>query len=385
LEVLELSRRSSVRRLADVQAGIILMFLLFHGEGFSTRTRCLFVSNIAMARDLCLHKLDAPTTHTIGSDLVGFSHKRDNLQAEIKLLCPYRRSPDTPSHERSILETEIKRRVWWHIVATDWLMSMGGSPLDGTYYIQARHMRVNVPLHCEDADLEQGNEPVERPWSEPTITSYYIHRIRLAQLSRTIADTMPLTNYELNMVDYDDVIALDRKFEAYFESLPPFFKLVKQHIGESEPVMHQRPYLAVQRYALNMIALTRRCKLHQPFLIRHSAHHRYDYSRQVSLQSARLVIQMRDLLSIDECGPFVAISGRHTGVVYHIFMATIVLVMDLCFNKAVDGEEDVARKREVATACKMLADSKSRSVMASKYSYSIYPCFTVPEANTKDR
>ncbi|OCT47378.1 putative Zn(II)2Cys6 transcription factor [Cladophialophora carrionii] len=361
LEVLEFSRRMVARRLADIQASIILGFLLFHNEGFSTRARCLFASGVAMARELSLHKIDAPGNPASG----------------------------LPNNQNA-LETEIKRRVWWHTAATDWyvpqfipqlfpstltmtprLLGLSGGPQEGTYFVQPRHMRVNMLRNVDDDDLVRDGPPVDRPLSEPTAMSYYIQRIKLADICRQVIDVMPLTSFELGTVDYQDVINLDRKFAAFFRELPAFLKIDERHIRESEHIMRQRPHLHIQRYALGMIAQTRRCKLHQPFLIRRSVERHYDYSRRISLESARSVIRLKDLLHPaaegEEEGGFVTMSARHTGIVYHIFMATIVLVMDLCFNRVAEGEDDAARKAEVVAACKMLEDAKSESAMASSF------------------
>lgn len=91
LETLEFTRRTAPRKIQDIQAGIILGFQLFHEEGFSTRARCIFAGAAAMARNLSLHKIDAPSIH----------------------------KPGSPSRENA-LEMEVKRRVWWHVAATDW-------------------------------------------------------------------------------------------------------------------------------------------------------------------------------------------------------------------------------------------------------------------------
>ena len=224
-----------------------------------------------------------------------------------------------------------------------------------------------MPRNVDDEDLLHSSPSIDKPLSEPTAMSYYIQRIKLAEICRTVIDTMPLTSYELGTVDYQDVINLDRQFEAFLHNLPSFLKIDEQHIKESEPIMRERPHMQIQRYALSMIALTRRCKLHQPFLIRRSVDNHYDYSRRISLESARSVIRMRNILSLDERGEFVNVSAKHMGVVYHIFMSAIVLVMDLTFNKAADGEDDATRKAEVVAACKMLEDAKSQSTMASEF------------------
>jgi hypothetical protein len=88
LEVLEFSRRTASSSLEDIQASILTGFLLYHMEGYTARSRYLFVGTIATSRDLCLHKIDAPT--------------------------------NPPSPYSNSLDTELKRRVWWHVVATDW-------------------------------------------------------------------------------------------------------------------------------------------------------------------------------------------------------------------------------------------------------------------------
>ena len=253
------------------------------------------------------------------------------------------------------------------LTTTNRLMALSGGPLEGTYFFQPRQMRVNKPLNINDDDLLGDKLPIERPLSEPTAMSYYIQRIKLAEICRSVVDTIPLAICDFSNIDYQDVINLDRKFETFFQDLPDFFKVDDAHIRASEPIMRHRPHLQIQRYALSMIALTRRCKLHQPFLIRGSQRHHYDYSRRISLESARDVIRTRDLILISEHDNFVAVSAKHTGIVFHIFVATIVLVMDLCFNKAAVGENDVERKAEVASACRLLEDSKSQSAMASEF------------------
>ncbi len=52
-------------------------------------------------------------------------------------------------------------------------------------------------------------------------------------------------------------------------------------------------------------------------------------------------------------------------VIHYVFLATVVLVMDLCFNK-VDGQ-DVQRKAEVMDACKMLEEASDQSAIAGQF------------------
>lgn len=95
LEMLEISRRTSEGHIEDVQATIVLSFLMYHLEGFSVRTRALFSSGLYLARDLSLHKIDGPGI----------------------------RSADFRAREDPVC-LEVKRRIIWHAVATDWSVSL---------------------------------------------------------------------------------------------------------------------------------------------------------------------------------------------------------------------------------------------------------------------
>jgi len=92
LNILDYSRRSTSGSLEDVQAYIIMSFVIFHLDGFSTRGRVLANTAASIARDLRLHQLDADEYST--------------AEKEFDL--------------RALVAREVKRRVFWHIAATDW-------------------------------------------------------------------------------------------------------------------------------------------------------------------------------------------------------------------------------------------------------------------------
>lgn len=194
--------------------------------------------------------------------------------------------------------------------------------------------------------------------------SYHLQRIKLADLCRSVADTIPLLNVDISTIDYKEIVALDKRFEGLLEELPSFMKIDEHNRRKSEEIMLKYPQMRVQRFSLAMITLTRRCKLHQPFLIRGSVHKEYNYSRDVSLKSARSVINMNRVVERD-AGTLFSADVRLTGISHHIFMATIVLVTDLCFNRG--GDDDEERKVEVIEALKILGEAKCRSRIVSKF------------------
>lgn len=89
-DCLDHSRRLGLGNLADLQATSTVFFLMYSLEGFSSRSRAGIGSALALAKELGLHRIDHPS----------------NVQ--------------TTTDRQTQIETEVKRRVWWHLTATDW-------------------------------------------------------------------------------------------------------------------------------------------------------------------------------------------------------------------------------------------------------------------------
>lgn len=334
LDLLDYSRRTTSGSIEDVQAYIIVSFLFYNVHGFSTVFRSLHSAMIMMSRDLSLHKIDSPRRGKPG----GYSETKSE-------------------------EDETKRRIWWHIAAVDWsvyqrshifldvinkirLLAFSPGPQQGTYLVQPVHMRVN---HPQDQESQDG---------APSSISFFLQVIRLSEVCRIIVDSIPCIFEDIELANYEQIIALDSRFENFIVSLPPFFRLDWKDDNDTQP------QLATQRYLIHLGAHTRRSKLHQPFLVRGFVEPKYAYSRTACLRSARTILNVCRVLQ-EKQGNLTYIPARLGAVVHHVFTAAVVLVMDLCFNK-VDGKEE-QRQEEVMQACRMLDELKRDSRMAAKF------------------
>ena len=89
-DVLDIAHRTACVSIEGVEGTIIASFVLGNLEGVSRRFKSMFNMGLLLARELGLHCLDHPSN----------AHLANSAQAE------------------------IGRRVWWHLVASDWFLSV---------------------------------------------------------------------------------------------------------------------------------------------------------------------------------------------------------------------------------------------------------------------
>lgn len=333
LDCLDHAWRTSFPDLESIQASIVLLFLMYHIEGFSPKLRHLHNSAIVKARDMGMHLTDSPQN---------------------------KRSEKT---QQQIIDTEMRRRVWWHLASTDWSMSLAGSPHEGTYSVHAKYMQVRKPRNITDDDLLKQPADFTRPPHEATANSYYLQRIKLAEVCREAADFLwdVYAAPDLAQLGYDRVIQLDGKFADLLNDPPDILRIDLAHKSVADGVTSGQ--LMKQSYFTHLTTNVRRTKIHLPYLLRAEQNSRYKFSRDQCLQSARNVIAFRHILPHEQAklgGPVVLI-----GVIHHFFCAIMVLVMDVCVNKA-EGHE-AARKAEVSEACQILENARERSSIANTF------------------
>ncbi|GAB7365965.1 hypothetical protein MBLNU230_g7293t1 [Neophaeotheca triangularis] len=337
LDVHTHSQRTTSPSLEIIQGTIIVMFLIFHIEGFSPKAFYLHATALTNARHMGLHITDS-----------------------VPLPC------SQPQTRDQMVETEVKRRVWWHLAATDWSLALVPGPQECTYSVQRRHIRVNMPRNVSDEDLMTRGAEFDRPLSEPTVMSYYLSRVRLGELCREAADAT--WDYfacdDISQMPYDRVTELDGKFSQLLETLPGSLTLNGNRSCSDSQLVTGDQIIDSQRYFTNLTILTRRCRLHLPFLIRASQDPRFAFSRTVCLESARKVLSLRARVTND-LGPQRSNPLKLVCVLHHLFCAVIVLVLDMCVHGDKDGDEE--RKSEVHSACEMLVEAGKGSLHAGMY------------------
>ncbi|KAK5075592.1 hypothetical protein LTS08_001341 [Lithohypha guttulata] len=337
LDLLEYSRRVLSGSVEIVQTAIIIVFIEYNLEGFTSRARALLAQALLTAQELSMHKIDCPS-----------STRRRESSTSVK----------------SLIETEMKRRIWWHLVATDWMISLAGGPQEGIYSAHPQQMRVRLPRNIDDEVLDRGNATEDLPLTQPTVMNYPLHRVRLAELSRTAIDTLRFGLADPTEHDYAQIMQLDRRIQNFIEDLPIFLKLDEESVKKSQNVLDRYPFFAMQRYIINLGVYSVRCKIHQPFLMRSNAREQYSQSENMCISSAVKVIEISKAIRADPTH-YIPVKVKVRGLMHHLFLATVVLAMDLCFNRMYREEDP--RKQGVSAAIEMLEDAKDESAHVHRF------------------
>ncbi|PWY92021.1 hypothetical protein BO70DRAFT_401729 [Aspergillus heteromorphus CBS 117.55] len=300
-----------------------LAHVLSHADGYSDRVQSLRVRAMLMARTMQIHRLDTAKSQD-ERNRSGYNN----------------------------IEIEVQRRIWWHLVSSDWIISFSQGPQEGTYFMHPAHMKVNRPANINDEQLTANGPEQSLPLTTHTSMSVFLLRIQHAELCREVVDTLSSTYTTSEPPDYSLILALDQKFRNFINCVPPFFQMPliptttttssanPQSNPQSHP--HESPSIARHRTIGHLGFHIRLCRLHRPFHRLGSANSQYAYSRTVCIRSAQTVLDLhRTLDQLDDANK----RSKYWPIMHHVFFAAMVLATDVSMNPTDPGAE--ARKQEV--------------------------------------
>lgn len=389
-DVLDQLRRDVTGSLEELQATCILAHLISQIEGCPSRYRRLQGNAITIAREISLHVIDAPKA---------FLPWDRHLEDEADL--------DTYQVHDSEAVREIKRRVWWHLAGTDWLLSVMGGPLYKSYTINPLHMNVRYPRNINDGDLQNLTPwPKESPreWPDttrdpPTTYTYSILRLRVAEICYKIVDALQPIAYTrlaqdgdgVEQLPYDEILRISKLFDDVLASFPASYRL-DAPISPGAP-----PDVDLQRQVLLLYFHARRARIFRPFLRssaiasgrglgtgpRGSLRHidlSYGHFADTCRDSARTVLRIacslvsREMPTAHTTDSFPQHHTQRPRMVHrcglilmHLFMACVILATDPTLSpNNPDPTSDVAdRRKELSEGCYVLKMAGKRSSLAS--------------------
>lgn len=118
-----------------------------------------------------------------------------------------------------------------------------------------------MPLNIEDEDMSSSTEGL--PLSFPTAISYTLCRVRLAVVSRQIADETADQLFQGIETPYEKIIELDRKLHDSLNEIPEFYRFGSAAQQRFATLYHERPVFASQRSMLH-VAYTANTSFEEP-------------------------------------------------------------------------------------------------------------------------
>ncbi|KAH8880826.1 hypothetical protein GQ53DRAFT_889593 [Thozetella sp. PMI_491] len=324
LTVLHAAQNTDRLSLETIQGVIILSFVICNLEGVSMQYRSLISTGLLLGRELGLHRID---------------HESNRAFA-------------------STLQAEVGRRVWWYLVATDWLLAVRyGGPAEGVYQANPHHMLVNKPRNINDEDLLDTGVQLAWPASQATDMSYFLQRIRLAEISRSIADHSLVAT-----TSYAHVVAMDSELDQMIHTIPTFFQLDSYR---GSPSSGRASRVFIQAYMLNLLVQTQRCRLHLPYLASNPSNiPTYVSSQSICLMAAQEIIRIEKRLLQSE-HPFIRVRLRLPAILHSVFMATTVLLVSSCARHSTPPQ-DKADGCDVTEGLRIIKDARNNSLAAAK-------------------
>ncbi|KAL7755524.1 hypothetical protein ACKLNR_014622 [Fusarium oxysporum f. sp. zingiberi] len=332
-------------------------------ENVTSAFECYFNCALSIVYDSRISLLPSVTALSAISTLEHIAMNSDDvpmmkgfiLRTRRYLMCHemmvYRLDSPAVQKEREVnganaIELEVQRRIWWNMVASDWLNSFSGSPHDGVYNFVPRLMKVLKPCNVDDDKITVSGPTPNFPLSLPTDMTFFLLRLKAAEISREIVDTIPPLVDDTLEEDYDVILGLDRKLQDFANNLPEFCKINAESIENSRWVCEERPSIYWQRISLHFGIHVRIWRLHRPYHLEAYSNPRYSYSRTASIQSAYRILELRRMM--DDAGAKLNFRPeRYWFIFLHVTSAALTLAADASYNSKAPNTE--AFKEKITT------------------------------------
>jgi len=242
----------------------------------------------------------------------------------------------------------------------------------GSYMIHPNQMNVDYPTNvCDDSITPLGPGSYAVSCKMPTEMTYFLFRLRFATVFREMVDAAWETGSEMDDLPYEMVLQFDKKLNDLAAEFEIAYSTVMKNAPDPSGTNTLRKdgswadskstQLIRQRNMAMFGMHTRFARLHRPYLVRGAQDPRYSYSRMVCLRSARTVIELGRMMTITfEDISFIKIWA----VNHHVFVSTVILVMDYCFNREEPRAKE--RKEEILECFRLLEGTAEESTIASR-------------------
>lgn len=204
--------------------------------------------------------------------------------------------------------------------------------------------------------------------------SYTYQRIRLAEISRKLIDRNFSIPISLGTLSYSDIMDVDIELEKLINEMPLQFRLNNDqhslHQWQVTSPITTSGSVQMQKYFINNLAHTHRCKLHLPYLKYAQTNSVYAYSRSICLASARSIILAE--LELEATGmAFFQTHLQSAGHLNGLFIAITALTLDSCYEGDSAAQVHSIQRKETIEAFRIVVKAAEHCDVANEFLESI--------------
>ncbi|KAJ3545003.1 hypothetical protein NM208_g506 [Fusarium decemcellulare] len=318
----------------------------------------------------CLFKANFMAKHTVYSlqtvcILMQVAHNIDQsdftcvlISAAIRIsqcLNIHRLGPDQPASiyhgqpeeniVRTLIEREVKKRVWWFLVRQDWLQI----PFQNTYLIHATQFNTPFPLNCyeDPALMIRDSKVVSQPDETYTQCSYTHTLSKVAvviwkQQDRTCSEGHPKDQPDGLRRIYDQVLWADQELNRIYATMPSFLKPGSRHPTSETSYPSYVSHLA----SISMLSMAHKyLSIHRHFILQSFKDKHFAYTRFTCIAIAKKCVLDVQAWPDDS---FCRICQSMWTVSSHLVACCITLILATLFKGDNEIIHDNVELRQVA-------------------------------------
>jgi hypothetical protein len=320
--------------------------------------QCLILSNYTKPG---LHTIQALCIYLEGEFLIGTAEEVQSYLlvgniVRLALRMGLHRDPTKVGGNISPFQSEMRRRIWHHLIQIDLLASFHIG-LPGT--VPAIDSDTLSPRNLRDEDFGDNTTdlPPSRPESEITPMSYALCKSRLCRVAGKIVTQANL----LSLPAYDEVMKLDVHLRQAYDMVPPFFQT-----NSSELSLFEAPSTTIKRFNISMLFQKSRCMLHRKFMMSGKDHPEFTYSKTVAIDASMQLLHCQAMIheAVIPGGPLAQDRWFLSSITLHDFLLAAMIVYMSILQSYREGRGDF----QTDTA----SEKRRRMIKALKKSHAIW-------------
>lgn len=235
-------------------------------------------------------------------------------------------------------------------------------PHEGVYTIHPQHMAVNKPSSVLGCATNGNEQPLPNVQIQQTDLSYFLLRIRLAEIGREFVDSCPLSRLSTHEHKQEKLHEYNAKLEEFQRNLPCHLALRK--LGEIPELRgEQHSSFVFQSIHINCLIYIQRCIAHLRFPSFASADQRLSLSYDVCLGCARDIVSMQKVIRSDY--PWIIPRLGANISLRALLLASNIFLLDVCSGAEIRDLE--GQRPDMLEAWRLLGEMQEDSNLIDQF------------------